>query len=416
LIFNKIINSKIIYQRIKYLHEHTFPCMLNIKNGLVLYGPQMEPTQANILIEDNLIVEVSPNASGGKEIDANGCIVSPSLINSHVHMGDSVVKDIGDGESIEKIVKPPNGLKHQLLNSANPQDIINSMRSSLNEMLDTGTSTIVDFREGGINGISLLEKAGEDIPLRKVILGRHDSFFQPFPHPLSPDLGSEIRKNAQKLLQSADGVGLSGFGELSEDVVKIITRTCSSEGKLAAIHAAEYEEVQQNSIKTTGKTEVQRALEAGFDILIHVTAPLNLDLDILKETDKSVVCCPRSNGALSVGIPPIKEMWDKGINLLLGTDNLMFNSPNMFREMEYTLKVTRGYYREYFPPIEILKMATVNASSALNLNIGCIEEGMLADIMMVEQLSNNPILSLINRTESKNIIGLMTDGNLVYLR
>ena len=390
--------------------------MINIKNGLVLYGPQMEPTHANILIEDNLIVEVSPHASGGEEINAKGCIVSPSLINSHVHMGDSVVKDIGDGESIEKIVKPPHGLKHRLLAQAKPQEIINSMRGSLQEMLDTGTSTIVDFREGGVDGVSLLVKAGEGIPLRKVILGRHEAFFKPFSSSPSNDMEMGIRDSAREILERAQGIGLSGFGEINDAVVKIIIKTCSSEGKLAAIHAAEYEEVQRNSLNSTGKTEVERALEAGFDILIHVTSPLNLDLDLLSKTDTSVVCCPRSNGALSVGIPPIKEMWDLGINLLLGTDNLMFNSPNMFREMEYTLKVTRGYYQEYFPPVEILKMATVNAGSALNLNIGCIQEGMLADIMMVEQLSDNPILSLINRTESKNIIGLMTDGNLVYLR
>jgi cytosine/adenosine deaminase-related metal-dependent hydrolase len=390
--------------------------MINIKNGLVLYGLQMEPTHANILIEDNLIVEVSAHASGGKEIDVKGCIVSPSLINSHVHLGDSVVKDIGDGESIENIVKPPNGLKHRLLASAEPQDIIKSMRSSLQDMLDTGTSTIVDFREGGVKGISLLEKSGEDIPLRKVILGRHDSFFQPFSSSISKDMENEIKDSTLEILEHTQGIGLSGFGEINDNVVKIITQTCSSAGKLAAIHAAEYEEVQKNSINSTGITEVERALKAGFDILIHVTSPLNLDLDLLSKTDTSVVCCPRSNGALSVGIPPIKEMWDLGINLLLGTDNLMFNSPNMFREMEYALKVTRGNYREYFPPVEILKMATVNAGPALNLNIGCIQEGMLADIMMIEQLSDNPILSLINRTESKNIIGLMTDGNLVYLR
>lgn len=390
--------------------------MLNIKNGLVLYGPHMEPTNANILIEDNQIVEVSPHALGGKEIDASGCIVSPSLINSHVHMGDSVVKDIGDGKSIESIVKPPHGLKHQLLANAEPQEIISSMRSSLQEMLDTGTSSIVDFREGGINGVSLLKEAGENIPLRKMILGRHDCFLQTFPHPLTHKMKSEIGKKTLKILESADGIGLSGFGEINDDMVNLITETCTRAGKLSAIHAAEYKEVQQNSLNITGKTEVQRALEADIDILIHVTSPLNRDLELITKTGKSVVCCPRSNGALSVGIPPIKDMWDKGINLLLGTDNLMFNSPNMFREMEYALKVTRGYYQEYFPPVEILKMATVNAGPALNLNIGCIEEGMLADIMIVEQLSDNPILSLINRTESKNIIGLMTDGNLVYLR
>ena len=47
----------------------------------------------------------------------------------------------------------------------------------------------------------------------------------------------------------------------------------------------------------------------------------------------------------------------------------------MLREMEFALKVTRGYYREYFPPVEIFKMATLNAAKALGLNIGTIEEG-----------------------------------------
>lgn len=395
--------------------------MLNIKNGLVLYGPEMEPKRTNILIEDNLILEVSPHASGGREIDAKGCIVSPSLINSHVHLGDSVAKDVGDGEPIDNIVKPPNGLKHNLLAKTSSPDIVASMRSSLVEMLETGTTTMVDFREGGINGVSLIKEAGKDITIRKIVLGRHDSFFKPLsfescPNDLKPDFEAEIRENTLKILESADGIGLSGFGELNDEVVEIITETCAQVGKISAIHAAEYEEVQKNSLESTGKTEVERALEAGFNILIHLTAPLHSDLDLLKGKNTSVVCCPRSNGALSVGIPPIKEMWDKGINMLLGTDNLMFNSPNMFREMEYALKMTRGYYKEYFPPVEILKMATVNASQALNLNIGCIKEGMLADIMIVEQLSDNPILSLINRTESKNIIGLVTDGNLIYLR
>ena len=106
-------------------------------------------------------------------------------------------------------------------------------------------------------------------------------------------------------------------------------------------------------------------------------------------------------------------MFDLNVNLLLGTDNVMFNSPNLLREMEYTLKVTRGYYREYFPPKEILKMTTVNAGKALKLNIGSLEEGRLADVIIAQQISHDPILSIINRTESKNIKGLITEGELV---
>lgn len=384
--------------------------MINIKNGLVLYGSSLEPVKANVQIDGDLIVEVSPHASGGREVDATGCIVAPSLINSHVHLGDSLAKDIGDDKPISEVVKPPNGLKHRILRESDPESITRSMRNSLEEMLLTGTTTMIDFREGGIEGILMADKASEDIPIRRIVLGRHDSFLD---HSIDPHI---LEESAEEILKKAEGIGLSGFGEINDSNASRIVRRCKKNDKLSAIHVAEYEEVQKKSLASTGKTEVQRALDAGFDLLVHLTNPHDSDLDKVREKGVSVVSCPRSNGTLSVGIPPLLDMQNKGINILLGTDNLMFNSPNMFREMEYALKVTRGYYKEYFPPVEILKMATVNAGQALNLNLGSIDEGKLADIMIVEQLSVDPILSLINRTESKNIIGLITDGNIVYLR
>ncbi len=109
-------------------------------------------------------------------------------------------------------------------------------------------------------------------------------------------------------------------------------------------------------------------------------------------------------------------MSNLGINVALGTDNVMFNTPNMFTEMEYALKVTRGYYQEYLSPVEVFKMATINPAMALGLNIGSIEEGKLADIMLVRGISGNPILSLINRTESQNIKTLIKDGDIVFER
>ena len=82
----------------------------------------------------------------------------------------------------------------------------------------------------------------------------------------------------------------------------------------------------------------------------------------------------------------------------------------MLREMEYTLKITRGYYKEYFAPVEILKMATINAAKTLNLNTGSIEEGKTADIIIARQESDDPILSLINRTEPTDIKYLNNRG------
>lgn len=385
--------------------------MITIENGTILYGRDMQALKANIIIEDDKIIEITKyKVNKGKKIDARGCIVAPGLINSHVHIGDSIARDVGDGKSIGEIVKPPNGLKHKILSESAPSDIINSMKQSMNDMLESGTTTFVDFREGGIEGINLLEEASKDVMIRKIVLGRDNSFFDPDANK------GEIKSTAKKLLKSCDGIGLSGFGEVRDEVAGLLTKICQKHGKISAIHVAEYEELQKESIESTGKSEVERGVESDFDILVHITAPVKNDLRLLGAKKSSVVCCPRSNGALSVGIPPVNDMLKHKINVLLGTDNIMFNSPNMLREMEYALKVTRGYYREYFSPTEIFKMATINAANAFNLNTGCIKEERIADIVIVNELSSNPLLSLINRTEPNNITGLIAEGNIVYIK
>lgn len=382
--------------------------MITLENATVLYGKNLESIKTNVLIQDGEITEVSPNIRKGKIVDARKCVAAPAFINSHVHLGDSVAMDMGDGIPIKDLVKPPDGLKHRILAETPSSVIVDSMKNSMWEMLRTGTTTFLDFREGGFEGIDILEEASEGIPIRKIVLGRHDSFLK------SPMKPSEARRTLEKLLELCDGVAPSGLGEIDDQIATLITETSRKRGKLSAIHVAEYQQVQKDSLDATGKSEVQRAVEEGFNILIHLTAPLNDDLELVARNKTPVVICPRSNGALSVGIPPVKEMLKAGINLLLGTDNVMFNSPNMFREMEYALKVTRGYYKEYFPPGEFVKMATVNAAHALKLNLGCIEEGRIADIMLVERISHDPLLSLINRTESRNIKGLITEGEFVY--
>ena len=384
--------------------------MITINNARVLCGDNMEVRRTNIIVDDNEIVELSDRVKKGRIVDGNGCIASPSLINSHIHIGDSIAKDVGDGESIDKIVKPPNGIKHRILSETSPEYLIKAMQSSMEYMLKTGTTTFIDFREGGYEGINILKRASKNIPIRKIILGRHDIFYEESP------IISEVEKIAEKLLDACDGIALSGFGEIEDDVASSITKVCRKHSKPSSIHVAEYEDLQTRSLKLKGKTEVERALIRGFNLLIHVTAPLKDDLKLIGEMGIPVVCCPRSNGSLGVGIPPIIDMLDRGINVCLGTDNVMLNSPNMFKEMEYALKVTRGYYKTYLSPLEVYKMATLNPAMALGLNLGSIESGKIADIMLVSGMSGDPVLSLINRTEPQNIKALIKDGNIVFER
>ena len=87
-------------------------------------------------------------------------------------MGDSIAKDCGDGRSIGEIVKPPDGLKHRILDESNPSNVVKSIERTMEDMLKSGTSTFVDFREGGFEGIELINEASKDLPIRKIVLGR----------------------------------------------------------------------------------------------------------------------------------------------------------------------------------------------------------------------------------------------------
>lgn len=380
--------------------------MKTIANGLILRGMDLNPVKGNLVIdEENNIIEISKDAKEGKIIDASNKIVLPRFINAHTHIGDSIIKDEGDGLSLSEIVKPPNGIKHLALESADDDELIEAMRESMWEMYRSGISHFIDYREGGLEGVKLLKKAAEDIPITPIILARDSSFY-------GEDANYHMVKMAlRKLLKEADGIGLSGFGEISTTVAEIICEKCEKAGKISSIHVGESEANQLESLEKTQKTEPERAFEAGFNQIVHMTNPKNDDIAKLASSNSSLAICPRSNGALNVGMVPLYDLLNLGIRPLLGSDNIMLNSPNMFREMEFCLKSMKGISRSYIAPLDILKMATTNLCQSDSLygkiNKQYIEVGQKAELMIVNKKSNNPYLSLINRTEANDIVKII---------
>ena len=377
--------------------------MKTIANGLVLKGIDLNPVKENIVVDDeNNIIEISKDASEGEIIDASGKIVCPRFINAHTHIGDSIIKDEGDGLSLDEMVKPPHGIKHVALESAEDDELIEAMRQSMWDMYNLGISHFIDYREGGLEGVKLLKEAAKDIPITPIILARDSSFY-------GEDANyHQVKIALRKLLKEADGIGLSGFGEIDTTVAGIICEKCEKAGKISSIHVAESESNQFASIEKTDKTEPKRAFDAGFNQVVHMTNPKNDDIDLLAKSKSSLTICPRSNGALSVGIIPLFDILKNGVKPLIGSDNIMINRPNLFREMEFTLKIMKGLSKNYIAPVEILKMATtnvcINSSLASKINKSYIDEGQIAEFMIINQRSNNPYLSLINRTEVNDIV------------
>lgn len=380
--------------------------MITIKNGLVLVGFNLEATKTNVVIDDEgRIIKLTPHDQEGEIIDATGCIVLPAFINSHTHIGDSIIKDVGDGLSIQELVEPPNGLKHQKLQEASDEELIESMHDAAKEMLLSGISTFIDFREGGIHGVQLLKKAVYDLPINACVLGRCDEYYDP---DITPE---QARLLTRELLQYCDGVGLSGVQDVNPEIMMQIADVCRQEDKLALIHVAEYYDLQEKSVQLSNQTEIERALRAGFTSIVHATQPILQDLELMMETSPYIVACPRSNGMLSTGIPPVSVYNEVGLDVALGTDNVMFNKPDMFREMEYTLKSMRGTFQNKITAKDILKMATINGFNILGKDIS-ITEGNISDILVIKQKSEDPYLSIVNRSSSEDIMNFIMGNQM----
>ena len=380
--------------------------MITIKNGLVLVGFNLQAIKTNVIINDEgRIIKLSPYDEEGEIIDATNCIVMPAFLNAHIHIGDSILKDVGDGLTISELVEPPNGLKHQRLRQADDDELVDAMHEEAKEMLYSGISTFIDFREGGIEGVKLLKKAVYDLPINACILGRCEEYYD------SNTTVEQARLLTRELLQYCDGVGLSGVQDVDTEIMMQIAQVCNQEDKLAVIHVAEYYDLQEKSIQLTNQTEIERALRAGFTTIVHATQPVLQDLDLLMENSPYIIACPRSNGMLSTGIPPVSVYNEVGLDVALGTDNVMFNKPDMFREMEYTLKAMRGTYQNKINARDILKMATINGFKILGKDIS-ISEGNVSDILVIKQKSEDPYLSVVNRSSPEDIVNFIMGNQM----
>ncbi len=333
----------------------------------------MDYIQGDILTEEGFIkghiafdsddkLSIKRGSSPKKPL-VRGLIV-PSFVNSHTHIGDSFIKDkkIELPKNVEDLVAPPNGLKHKLLRTASKEELINGMEKSILYMIEKGTSCFCDFRENGVNGISLLKTALKNKKkIRPIILSR--------PLELIYD-----KDEINQLLSISQGVGLSSISDWEYSEIEKIAKNAKRKGKIVSLHASE-----------VFREDIDLILDLKPDFLIHMIKATESDLLRLKEENIPVVICPRSNSYYNLKID-LKLMKKIGITLMLGTDNSMLNSPNVLDELKFLLKRSKIFNFE-----ELLKMITITPRKVLNL-VDCISRpNLLGNFIVLEKDSLNPI-------------------------
>ena len=148
------------------------------------------------------------------------------------------------------------------------------------------------------------------------------------------------------------------------------------------------------------------------------------DMEIFARRNLSVVTNPGSNTKLASGIAPISDYLAKGINVAIGTDGPASNNClDMFREMFLVtgLAKLREQDASAVDAWEVLKMATVNGSKAMNLpDTDVLAEGKLADMIMIDlhqpnmQPLNNIPKNLVYSGSKQNVKMTMIHGRILY--
>ena len=388
-----------------------------LKNISILYGTELKYIEStDVQIKNGNFKKISKKISSKeKSIDCSNLLLIPGFINSHTHIADSIGKDLSIDADFDSKIHPMIGLKQKLLKETPKKSLSKYMKNSAKSMIKKGITTFIDFREGGLDGVLLLKSVLDNLPIRCIILGRIEHYNTKNEIKQNMSLPEEHIKQLTQLLKNCDGIGISGTNENSNSNLQSYAKT----KKIRAIHAAETKDSVNTSKKLTAKSEIQRAMLLRPSFLIHMTFATKNDLKLVAKNTRGIVICPRANSSLAEGIPDISLMQKFGCNITIGTDNVMINSPDIFREMDYLWKVTMGMSQNRFDPKQILKMATVNAGKMLNQKIGCIKENYFADCLFIDKNSldlepmNNVYASIVHRASENSINAVMIGGKIV---
>jgi cytosine/adenosine deaminase-related metal-dependent hydrolase len=416
-----------------------------IENASLLLGKDLTFVNNGFIeIEENGIIKKAGDGSyrgiidkESNVVDAEGFMIIPGFINAHTHIGDSIGKDFLIDSGLDERVHPVFGAKRDILQKSTLDHLKIFMRSSAISMMKKGIVAFADFREGGIEGVKLLKAAISDLPIKCVILGRVEHYFNHVKKEMVRSevgieendyskLSSNLLHMASDILKIADGLGISGANENTDESLiqysKLLQDKNNKENKklLIAIHAAESKYTNELSKSKTGRTEVNRIMQyLKPDIIVHMTNVNKKDISIVAKKGTGVIVCPRANGILGVGIPKVAKMLKLGCTIGIGTDNVMLNSPDIFKELDYLWKVSRATEPEFISPKEILTMATVNNAKILGLNSGYIENGRSADLLFIDNKHidlypiHNPYASIVHRANQDSIKAVMINGKFI---
>ena len=399
-----------------------------ITDCVVLLGPELAPFRCARFAWSGDTITAVERIAPCKVLDDGARVVIPGLYNSHTHLGDSALPDGATGLTLEEGFFRPHGYKYRELAKLTPATHQPHLEAHLRYMARSGTVAHLDFREQGPDGARLLRAASDATGVQSIILGQFN---------VSPFSDLELRSNSPAcglppaheaelaaMLGVADGFSESTMNDLTSAAWAQIRARTTAAGKLRAIHCLENAGYRDLSLAITGRGDLARAL-ADYDphLIVHLTVADAEEIALLVRSGKTGVLNPRANATLGLPLPPVADLLRAGANLLLGTDNVMLNPPNVLAELDFTYKLARSQFSDALSPdpVAVLKMATSNIRAVLGGDhYGALEVGLPASFVVLDftaghlRHSRHLLASIVTRLTPADVLATYHHGRPLF--
>jgi 5-methylthioadenosine/S-adenosylhomocysteine deaminase len=401
-----------------------------IRGGFVL---SLDPnvgdfTTADVLIEGGEIVEVGPGlaAEEAEVIDASGMIVMPGFVDSHRHIWEGLLRNIGTDVPLEGRSGYISFVLHKLAPAFRPEDAyIGDLISALGA-IDAGITTLLDWShiQGSPAHTDAVIQALRDSGLRAVFAygfpwwgkweERQPSWFV--------RAATEHFSTTDQLLTlalAAPGPEFTDF-EVSRDHWKLARET----GARITTHVGVGSYGQDAKLQEMGEA----GLLGPDTTYIHCTTLNDAEIQMIVDTGGTVSLASPVEMMMGHGMPPIQKFLDRGLYPSLSVDVETNVPSDMFNQMRSVLALQRASaIAERKSPLraqEILACATIEGARAVGLDtkVGTLTPGKQADLIMLrtDRINvtplNDPATAVVAGMDTGNVDTVVIAGRVMKRR
>jgi cytosine/adenosine deaminase-related metal-dependent hydrolase len=377
-----------------------------IKNArfvLTMDDTLSEATDIDIRIADGVITEIGTGLKDAEEvIDAQGCVVTPGLVNSHHHLYQTLTRAVPGGQ--DALLFGWLQTLYPIWSRFGPDEMFISAQIGLAELALSGCTLSSDHLYLYPNGARLDDTiaAAQEIGLRfhptrgAMSIGESDGG-------LPPD---SLVENEAAILEDCIRVIDAHHDPREGSMVRVGVAPCSpfsvsrelmrdaallarDKGVMLHTHLAENDEDIAYSEAQFGCRPGQYAEDLGWtgpDVWhAHCVKLDGQEIDLFAKSLTGVAHCPCSNCRLGSGIAPVRAMRNAGVPVGLGVDGSASNDAgNLVAEARQAMLLQRvANGADAMSAREALYIATRGGAEVLGRpDCGQIAVGKRADIAL----------------------------------